>query len=294
LIINEPEFNPEEICFDLTDKGSVQKLINSILHNSKSYKSKPSEVKDRIDLAVNDEKFVESITTAVNKRLVFVAGSVAPELRTHNSEEHDDFYWKHVFWNKFEVDSPIHYKSFLKKYKMALEAFVEKLSAQLKEKKFVVSSCHEIECVGKHIIELCVKNDDDYHVEGVYQISEDTKKSLKKLPEKALDKFYLIQDAARLNYLINKDGLIIIAGGEGTSRDYRAYKLLCAKSTPYRNSLRLLTVPCFGGAGLTAWLAESQNQPTVCSECINSGKHTSTALHGCTDQNIEKLVGHIL
>lgn len=162
-----------------------------------------------------------------------------------------------------------------------LVKFVKNMTSVLLNEGFCITSCPQVKTVGKiaafFTTEWVVKNKvsypNKYRIAGIYPVDREVRES-KLFPE--LQEQWLCELMEfRKSYLNDQECLILIGGSEGTMEEYKAAEEL--------KKIKILPIPCFGGAALKLYEKQS-NIP--CKECKKKNGI-------CSKENILKIVKYI-
>lgn len=224
--------------YDLYNKEQLTQFLVNICEKDNKYKSK-NELVSFIETQVLINPRIENIITQSKKRWIFIAGNDA---KSDDTER--------------------------------LKMFLENLSVALLKKGFSISSCPQVESVGKVVAQKTtdwiVENSDDssseFKIGGIYPIDRETRKS-KSLSTRLQDQWLQHLLAFRKSYLIDQEWLILIGGHEGTFEEYNAAHDLNVKK---------YLIPCFGGTAEELWISKKSERMGPCNDCNYKSKKCDT------------------
>lgn len=223
--------------------------------------------KDRVRSLVARSKDARQILRLARQRWVFIAGNTPRDQykRTHA-----------IKWARSDK----------RLYDRRLKSFAKKLTVALLEQGFSISSCPQVEPVGKIVCAEAANwlagaksktlSFSDYRIGGIYPIDRHARES--KLPRPA-QKVWLdrLMDFRR-SYLTDQEWLLLIGGSEGTEEEHKAAKKV--------DTLKIYAVPCFGGAAMKIWDKMPFKHKGPCLTC-------KTRNGNCNLQKLHDLVRYI-
>ncbi len=274
------EVSPEEASspgkqvqiFKLSEMSDLVELFTNVVNlqeNPKNDKEKRASITTRIENSLKDfmikgVPISDIIIKLAKTRDIFIAGNTPKNIKKDKNIKSKQIMTEQVYERK-------------------IKDFLSLLTTRLLEKGFNVSSCPQVDSVGKVVstqaIAWITSNNqptDRYHIGGIYPIDRelrrlDVDKRFKEVWETQLLKF-------RKWYLEPQEWLLIVGGNEGTEEEYSAANELNVKVFPF---------PCFGGAGQKLWNTYNILQRPPCKGCKRLDGN-------CGKQEIDQLINTLL
>ena len=264
------------LFYELYKPEKLKDLIRNILKIK--YPSKDeAHLENRIKRILELSPYTKKILTIASKRKIFFAGNQPSQ---HTGIEKDSKYSSN---DKYDISKEICWCSDEKEYQKKIVNFVDRLTISLLERNLNITSCPQVDLVGKVIAKSATtwltknkKPIDKYQIGGIHPINRFLG-NLGEIDDNLQKQWLAHWFKFRKNYLKNHEWLIIIGGNEGTKEEYHAASDL---------GINIYAIPCFGGISKKIWDDIPDNYKGPCKRCKKQDGN-------CDSKEIEKIATFI-